>query len=123
MAGDQPSNECFLFGVFQFFQIDHLKVAPLGEIALFIEDVGNAAAHARRKIPSCTAKDNDAAARHVFATVIADTFDDGMRTAVPNAESLTGNPADECLAGRGSIKRYVSDDDVLFRFERCARRR
>ena len=65
----------------------------------------------------------DAPAGHVFAAVIADAFDDGVRAAVADRESLAGDAADERLAARRAVERDVADDDVLFRRERRVDRR
>src|SRR6185312_4653970 len=58
----------------QLIEVNHLLVDARGEIAGFIEHVGDATRHARREIASGLAEDDHPAAGHVFATVIADGF-------------------------------------------------
>ena len=62
-----------------------LLVAAARELAVVVEHVGDAAAHARREVPPGPAEHDDAPAGHVFAAVIADALDDGeaplLRTA------------------------------------------
>ena len=57
-------------------------------------------------------------ARHVFAAVIADAFDDRGRAAVADGKSFAGDAADESFAAGRAVKRDVADDDVFFRVER-----
>ena len=56
--------------------------------------------------------------RHVLAAVIADSFDNGGRSAVADGKPFAGNAADEGFAAGRAIERDVSDDDVFFGFER-----
>src|SRR6185295_5171695 len=77
------------------------------------EDVGDAAGHARRKIPSGPAEDDDAAAGHVLAAMIADAFDDGQRAAVSHGEPLAGHAPEIRFAARRAVQGDVPDDDVL----------
>ena len=59
-------------------QIDGGPVAALlGEVAGFIEHVGDAAAHAGGEVAAGLAEHDDQAVGHVFAAVIAEAFDDG----------------------------------------------
>ena len=105
--------EFFGFGGFEFFESNHLRVAAKGEVAFFIEDVSDATAHAGSEVAAGFAKDNDFAAGHVFATVVADAFDDGVDAGVPNREALAGHAADENFTGGGAVKGDVADDDVF----------
>ena len=89
----------------------------LGKIAGLIQDVGDAAAHARGEIASGLAEDHHATAGHVFATVIAHGFDDRVHAGVAHAEAFARHAADENLAARRAIKRHVADDDVLLGHE------
>ena len=57
------------------------------------------------------------AARHVFAAVIADAFDNRGCSAVANGKTFAGDAADEGFAAGRAIKRDVADDDVFFRLE------
>ena len=91
--------------------------------AVGVEHVGHAAAHAGREITAGAAQHDDAAAGHVFAAVIADALDDGLRAAVANGEPLAGDAAHERVAAGGAVERDVADDDVFFRGKRGVARR
>ena len=49
--------------------------------------------------------------------MVADALHDRAHAGVPDAEALAGHAADVGLAGRGSVQRDVSGDDVLLRHE------
>ncbi len=87
----------------------------LVEIALLVEHISDAAGHAGREVAARWPENDDAAARHVFAAVIADGFDDGIDAAVADAEPLAGHAADIRFAAGGAVKGDVADDDVFLR--------
>ena len=55
------------------------------------------------EVAACPAEDNHASASHVLTAVIADTFDNRDDAAVADRETLAGNAADECFAGRTAV--------------------
>ena len=61
-----------------------------GEVAGFIEHVGDAAAHAGGEVAAALAEHDDQAVGHVFAAVIAEAFDDGGGAGVAHGEALAG---------------------------------
>ena len=77
-----------------------LAVAAPREVLRRVEHVGDAAAHAGGEVAPGLAEDDDAAAGHVLAAVIADAFDDRRRAAVAHGEPLAGDAAEERLAAR-----------------------
>ncbi len=77
------------------FEADHAHVAALGELAVLVEHVGDAAAHARREVASGRAEHDDAPAGHVLAAVVADALDDRPGAGVANREALAGEAAEE----------------------------
>ena len=89
MSRDEILDELFFLRVFQSFQVDHFQIAALREIALLVENVGDAAAHTGRKVASGAAK-NDHPPAVSCTPVIADTFDNSNRSAVSNREPLAG---------------------------------
>src|SRR6476620_227860 len=99
MTGDEATHVFFFLNVLNCLEVHHLQIAPLGEISLIVDDVCDAAAHSRCEIASGPAEDGYPAPCHVFAAVIADTFDDGDRAAVADGETLTCDSADESLTG------------------------
>src|SRR5690242_10560370 len=68
----------------------------------------------RSEVPAGRAQDDDAAAGHVFAAVIAHALDHRDGAAVPDGEALAGDAAEIRLSARRPIERDVADDDVLF---------
>ena len=97
----------------QRFQLDHREVAALLEIALLIEDIRNAAAHAGCEISSNGAEHDDDAARHVFAAMVAGAFDDGDGAGIAHGKSLAGDAAEITLAGNRAVEHGVADDDAF----------
>src|SRR5438034_985644 len=100
------------------FKINRGKIAALfGEVALFIEDVSNSAAHTCRKVPAAGTQHDDQAVGHVFAAVIAYTFNDCSRAGVADGKALSGHAAEEGFSTRRAIKNNVADKDIFFRRE------
>ena len=113
-----------LLGIRQREELDHLLVAdPLEAaarrpaFAALVEDVGDAAGHARGEVAAGPADHHDAAAGHVLAAVVADALDHGVNAGVADAEALAGHAADVRLAGRGAVEGHVAGDDVLLGHE------
>ena len=106
-------------------ELDHLLVAdPLeaaagrAALAALVQNVGHAAGHARGEVAAGLADDDDTAAGHVLAAVVADALHDGVDAGVADAEALAGDAADVGLAGRGAVEGHVAGDDVLLGHER-----
>ena len=57
----------------------HRGVAALRERAVLVEHVSDAAGHAGRKVSSTQTQNNDRAAGHIFATMVADALDHRLR--------------------------------------------
>src|SRR5277367_3790690 len=76
------------------------------------KNVGKAAGHAGAKIQSERAEDEDDAAGHVFAAVLADTLDNRQGAAIANGEALSSTACDEELAGGGTVKNGVAGENV-----------
>src|SRR6185369_3448107 len=93
------------------------------KVAGHVEHVSHAAAHAGGEVASGRAKHDDAAAGHVFATVVAHALDNRAHAGVAHAESFARHAADVSLAARRAVKPDVADDDVFFRHERGTLRR
>ncbi len=94
---------------------DHRRVAARGELAVLVVDIGDAAAHAGGEVAAGLAEDDDGAAGHVLAAVVAGAFDDGGRARQAHREALAGDAAQERLAAGGAVEHGVADDDVLGR--------
>src|SRR5262245_42718278 len=91
-------------------QIDHGEIAALGEVARFIENIGNAARHAGGKIASGIADHQYAAAGHVFAAMIADALDDSNCSGIAHRKALAGNAAEITFAADSAVKHRITDD-------------
>src|SRR5258708_26734686 len=117
VAHDQRVQLLQLVGVIDRSQLDHPEVASRWERTIFVEHVGDPAAHAGCDVASCFTEPCDQAAGHVFASMIADSLAHRMRAAVAPRESLAGPPAEKRLTAGRAVERDVSDDDVLFGLE------
>ena len=115
MPGDEIADELLLLRIFESFEIDHLKIASLREIAFLVDDVRKTTAHTRCEVPARPAQHNDAASGHVFATMIAHAFDHRNRAAVTDRKALARDAADQRFTRSCAIGRDVTDNDVLFR--------
>src|SRR5262245_23080073 len=105
-------------------EVHALRVHALGEVAVLVEDVGQAAAHPGSEVAARAAEDDYRAPRHVLAAVVADTLDHGLGAAVAHREALARGALEVGLAGGGAVERDVAGDDVLGRVEgRAARYR
>ena len=104
--------------VFAFYQFNrnHFLVQIAVQVALFIQDISDTAAHAGRKVLSGCAEDNDTAAGHILASMLTDTLDNGVSTGVSDTETLSCDTVDVRLTARCAVEGNVSDDDVFFRF-------
>src|SRR5436305_15044968 len=80
--------------------------------------VSDAAAHSCREITPGASQHDNGAAGHVFAAVIACSFDDSACTGVAHAETLAGHAAEIGFALDCAIHHRIADDDVLFRLSR-----
>src|SRR5205807_10334785 len=93
---------------------NHRSIAALCEGAIFIVDIGDAAAHTGSEVSPRATENDDGAAGHVFAAVIAGAFDDGRGPRIAHAEALAGDAAEIRLAGDRAVHHGVADHDVVF---------
>ena len=82
---------------------------------LLVEHIGDAARHAGCEVAAGLADDDDDAAGHVFAAMVADAFDDGDRARIAHGEALAGDAAEVALALGRAVEHGVADDDRLLR--------
>ena len=71
-------------------EVDRVEVAAEVEVAGLVEDVGDAAGHARAEVDASRAENDDLAAGHVLAAVVADAFRDERDARVADGEALAG---------------------------------
>src|SRR3954471_1282539 len=99
--------------VVHLLELDELRVAARGELALGIEDVGDAATHARGEVAPGRTEHDHAPAGHVLAAVIADSLDDSLDAGVAHREALPREPAEERPAAGRAVQDRVADHHVL----------
>ena len=97
--------------------------ALLGEVALLIEHVGDAAAHAGGEVAAALAEHHHQAVRHVLAAVIAQAFHHRRRAGIAHREALAGHAVEVGFAAGGAVEHHVADQDILFRQEGGSARR
>ena len=113
MLADELLQGSNIVLVLHRLQAHGLLVDPLVEIPVLVQNVGHAAGHAGREVLAGLAQDHDSAAGHVLTAVVTHALDNGGRTAVADAEALTGYAADEGLAAGGTVKGHIAGDDVF----------
>src|SRR5579864_532458 len=115
---DQPVHEFNITRLDNWFEINRGEIASFfSEIAALVENIGDAAAHARREISSASAQHHDESIGHVLASVIADTFDHGGGSRISHRKALARHAVEKCFAASGAIKRNVANQNIFFRCE------
>src|SRR5208337_4883505 len=100
-------------------KLNHRHVAALGEGSGLVENVGDAAGHAGGEIAPGLANDDDNAAGHVFAAMVAHSLDHSDRAGVAHAETLARDAAEIALSGDSAVEHRVADDDRLLGLDLC----
>src|SRR5690606_1365016 len=88
------------------------------QLTLEVEHVDDSAAHAGREVLTHRAEDDRPSSGHVFAAMVADTFDHRVCARVATAESLADHTLEERFTSRRAVEKHVAGDDVLGRLER-----
>ena len=123
VAVDEVAQEAHVLVILDRHEVDHLEVASVAEPVLGVVDEGVAAAHAGGEVAAGLAQDDDHAAGHVLAGVVAHPLDDGLGAAVPDGEPLAGPAPEEGFAAGRPVERHVAHDHVLGPRETGLRRR
>ncbi len=114
MPPDQAVEQLHVGSVHERFQIHAGPVASSpGELAGFVEHVGNAAGHAGGEVAPGAAEHHHYAPGHVLAAVVADGLDHRGGAGVADGEALAGHAVEPGLASGGAVKDHVADQDVL----------
>ncbi len=95
-------------------EFDHFGVVEVGEGVVFVEDVGGAAAHAGTEVFARGAEDEDGAAGHVFAAVVADAFDNSGGARVAHGKAFAGAAVDVEASACGTVEDGVAADAIFF---------
>src|SRR5439155_18362844 len=89
----QPPQQIPIARIDDMSQGSRRLIAPRPELTPFVENESNAAAHPGGEVAARASEDDDHAAPHVLAPVVAYPFDDGDRAAVAHREPLPSDPA------------------------------
>src|SRR5579884_86637 len=103
MSLDHRAEDFLIVRRMHWLQLDHAHVAPLFELPVLVEDVGDPARHPGGEIAAGPAEHDDDAAGHVFAAVIPRAFDDGPHAAVSHGKTLAGRAVEIALAGGRAV--------------------
>ena len=90
----------------------HGSVAAAGELAVFVIHVGDAAAHSGGKVAPGFAQHQHSATGHVFAAMVAGTFDHCRSARQAHRKALTGHPAEKRFAAGGAIHHGIAHNGV-----------
>src|SRR5574337_330742 len=102
-----------VLGSDQRLDVNHPEVTAALEVAGLVQDVGHTARHTGCEVSPGAADDDDPAAGHVLAAVVAHALHDSMGAAIAHGEPFPCNPTEVGLAARGAVEDHVSDEDVL----------
>ncbi len=97
------------------FQFDHSSIATALKCSLIIQDERHATGHTRSEVATGHTEGYHHATRHIFTTVIACPFDNGLRSAVPHGKPLARHSIKIGLALRRPIQRGIADQNRLLR--------
>ena len=98
-----------LFGV-RLGELDEIAVQDV--LRFGAQYVSEAAGHARAKIEAEGPENQGDSAGHVFASVLADAFDDRERAAIAHGEAFAGAAGDKKLAGGGPVENGITGKDI-----------
>src|SRR3981189_693414 len=117
-------NNLGILGSEDWLEINRLQIAALfGEVAALVKNIGNAAAHAGGKISPAGSEHQHQAPGHVFATVVADSFDHSSRSGIANRKALASNPVEKRFAAGGSVKGHIANQNIFLGSESGPARR
>ena len=116
VLGEQGTHQ-FLIALFaraEHFHSDEVRMVALlfHELVSGVPDKRKAAGHSGSEVGAGGAENQDGAAGHVFASVIADALDDGSCSRVADGKAFAGAADREERACGGSVERDVADDDL-----------
>src|SRR6202021_1444233 len=76
-----------------------------------VEEVGDAARHARSEVAARLTDDHDDPAGHIFAAMVARALDDRDRAGIPHPEALPRHATEIAFAGGRAVKNGVAQHD------------
>ena len=115
VAGDEIANKSSCLALNDWLKIHRREVAALlGEVHPLVKYIGDAAAHARGKIPAARAQYDDQAIRHIFAAVIADALHHRGCARITHGKTFPGDSIEESLAAGRAVEHDVADQNIFF---------
>ena len=102
-------DQLFFFGY--GLEINHRKIATLFEGFIFVQYISHTAGHACGKVAAGIADHQHTAACHIFAAVVAHTFDHGHSAGVANGKTLARHATEVSFAGDCAVKHGVANND------------
>src|SRR6266436_4267107 len=109
MLLQNPAQPGF-FTALKIRECDELTVENLFRVGA--QNVGETSGHTGAEIQAERTQYQDHAARHIFATVLADSLDNGKRATIANSEAFAGAAHDKELAGCGAVQNGVSRENI-----------
>src|SRR5437868_2613659 len=113
MLLDEMAHLLALPEISQGYEVDHRRIALLRQLIEFIENERDSATHPRSEIASGATQDDDSAASHVLAAVVANSFDHCQRSAVANSEALARYTGEIRFARCRAIQHRIADQHGL----------
>src|SRR5580692_8009153 len=109
-------RELSILGFEKRLEINGIQIAAFFcEVSPFVENIGDASAHSGGEISTAGSQNQYQALGHIFATVVANSFDHGGCSRVANREALASDSIEKRLAASGAIERNVADQNIFFR--------
>ena len=99
-----------LFPALEARERDEFTVENL--VGFGAQNISETTGHPGTEIPTERAENQNDAAGHVLAAVLADSLDDCERAAVANGEAFSGAARDEELAGCSAVQHGVSRENI-----------
>src|ERR1700761_3033438 len=81
--------------IFNTRKLNHFCVDLALEIEIFVKNVSNTARHTCSKVASRGTKNDYTSSSHVFAAVVANTFNDSSSTGIANSKTLSSDTSEE----------------------------
>ena len=109
--------QCFIL-VGDRLEFDHGEIATLVEHAIFVQHVGNPAAHTGSEVPARMTKHYHTAAGHVFAAMITHSLYHCSAARIAHAKTLTANTREEHFSTNRAVQHSITDNNVIVGLDR-----
>src|SRR5271155_2801917 len=115
MIFDHATYKGNFSGIFDAGHFHHLHVDLGMEILIHIKNISDASRHASSEVAACSAQNDYATTSHIFASMIANAFDDCIGARISYSKPFGCDTPEVALTAGSSIQTHISDQDVLFR--------